>query len=182
MSSPGPGSGPDTGAGSSPESTEPADRAPEDGVGHSALVGFMSVPVSTRFPLRRSTLLMAVAFIGLATLLYFNPAQSSSPSSGVVLHTPQGDVFVPNATPVSTTPTTTMPPTTTTAVAPLTTTSQPTVPTSTTTTSTTTTTTTVPSGRGTGGGGSATSTTSSGSSGLGGSPTGAAGTTPTTAR
>jgi hypothetical protein len=156
----------DVGSVSTPRARAPWERKdPKDEVRHSALVGFMSVPVARRFPLRRSTLLMAVAFIGLATVLYFYPPQSSTDTgSGVVLHTPQGDVFVPNATPVSTTTTTattTAPPATTTTVVPSpTTTVFSTTPSTfapkSTTTTTTTTTTTVP------GGGSAATTTTSG--------------------
>ena len=155
------------------ERKDPAD----DAVRHSALVGFMSVPMSRRFPVRRSTFLMAVAFIGLATLLYFYPPQSTS--TGVVLHTPQGDVFVPNATPVNTTSTTTTAP-------PATTTTVPAVPPPTTTfpaspsTSTSTSTTTTVSGNGGSGTTGTGNTLGSGSTGTTG--TGGAGTTTTTVR
>ena len=148
---------------------ERKDPAADDAVRHSALVGFMSVPMSRRFPLRRSTFVMAVVFIGLATLLYFYPPQSTS--TGVVFHTPQGDVFVPNATPVSTTTTTTtVPPTTTTTAVPSPTTTFPTKSSPSTSTSTTTT----ASGNGTSGttgtgntlsGPGSTGTTSSGNAG-----------------
>lgn len=84
-------------------------------VKHSSLVGFMSVPVSRRFPIRRSTLLMAVAFIGFGTLLYFNPPESTGVSTGEVVHTSSGDYLVPGAIKItSTTTTTSTPPTTTT--------------------------------------------------------------------
>ena len=133
---------------------ERKDRDADDAVRHSALVGFMSVPVGRRFPLRRSTVVLVVAFAGLATLLYFNPPQSTSTGSGVVLHTPQGDVFVPNATPVSTTTTTTTaPPATTTTTVPRATTTFPTGSsngTSTSTSSSTSTTTTVSGNGGSG--------------------------------
>ena len=83
-------------------------------VQHSALVGFMSVPVHRRFPIRRSTLLLVVAFLGLGTVLYFNPPESDATAKGAVV----GGYFVPGAVAVSTTtpppPTTTVPPTTTT--------------------------------------------------------------------
>jgi hypothetical protein len=157
----------DTGSLSTPRARAPWERKdPNDEVKHSALVGFMSVPVARRFPLRRSTLVMAVAFIGLATLLYFNPPQSSTNTgSGVVLHTPQGDVFVPNAAPVNTTTTTTTAPpptTTTTDVRSPTTTTFSTTPSTSPSTSTTTTT-TLP-----GGGSAATTTTSGGPTGTNG--------------
>ena len=154
------------------ERKDPAD----DAVRHSALVGFMSVPMSRRFPIRRSTFVMAVAFVGLATLLYFYPPQSTS--SGVVLHTPQGDVFVPNATPVSTsTTTTTVPPattTTTTAVRSPTTT----FPTTSSTSTSTSTTTTV---SGNGGPGTTGPGTTLGAGSTGTTGTGGIGTTTTSA-
>ena len=68
----------------------------------------MSVPVSRRFPIRRSTLVLVVAFLGLGTVLYFNPPQSDASGKGAVV----GGYFVPGAVAVSTT--TTTPPTTTT--------------------------------------------------------------------
>ncbi|HEY5096499.1 MAG TPA: hypothetical protein VII46_00560, partial [Acidimicrobiales bacterium] len=88
-------------------------------VQHSALVGFMSVPVHRRFPIRRSTLVLVVAFLGLGTLLYFNPPQADATGKGAVV----GGYFVPGAVAVSTTTTpppttTTVPPTTTTTRAP----------------------------------------------------------------
>jgi hypothetical protein len=134
-----------------PEHPSAPTDAPEQ---YSALVGFMSVPVHPRLPIRRSTLLMVLAFIGLGTLLYFNPPQSTA--TGAVVHTPNGDYFVPGATPVDASTTTTVPPTTTTTtttarpVATTTTTGQPTttavprtVPTSTPTSLSTSTTSTV---------------------------------------
>ncbi len=106
---------------------------------HSALVGFMSVPVHPRFPIRRSTLLLVLAFLGFATLLYFNPPASTST---VVLHTPSGDYEIPGATKLpasaaTTTTTTTRPPTPSTT----TTTTTTTYPSATTTYPSTTTTT-----------------------------------------
>lgn len=150
------------------------DPAKEDEDRHSALVGFMSVPVHRRFPVRRSTLIMAVAFIGLGTLLYLFPA--SSTSTGVVVHTNNGTFFVPGATPVNPSTTTT----TTTTTRPHTTTTR--VPTTTSTTrvnpSTTTTSTQSPVSTSTtsvGGSGTTTTTTSPGSTGtstsLGGTTT-----------
>lgn len=173
-------SGSDSGSDEGSEETlsTPRARAPwerkdgaDDAVRHSALVGFMSVPMSRRFPLRRSTFVMAVAFVGLATLLYFYPPQSTS--SGVVLHTPQGDVFVPNATPVNTTTTTTTAPpaTTTTTVVPAPTTTFRTSPSTSTSTSTTTTVT------GNGGSGTTGPGTTSGAGSTGTTGTGGTGTT-----
>lgn len=102
--------------------TAPAPSAPPDPPEQkqSPLVGFMSVPVNSRLPIRRSTLLMVVAFIGLGTLLYFNPPQSTA--TGAVVHTPNGDFFVPGATKVDDSTTTTVPPTTTTTTRPVATT------------------------------------------------------------
>ena len=45
----------------------------------SPLAGFMSVPVHPRVPLRRSTVLMALAFAGSATLLALYPPESTAP-------------------------------------------------------------------------------------------------------
>ncbi len=169
------GEGPDGTAAESGSPAPPRARAPwerkdpnGDEVKHSALVGFMSVPMGRRFPIRRSTFVMAVAFIGLATLLYFNPPEAATNTgSGFVLHTSQGDVFVPNATAVSTTTTTTTPPaatTTTAAPSPTTTVFSGSLGASTTTSTSTTTT------RPTGGGAATTTTTttSAGSTGTNG--------------
>jgi hypothetical protein len=177
VSDPTGGRGPEDGSAEPGETTGStvADGAPT----HSALVGFMSVPVHRRFPIRRSTLLMAVAFVGLAVLLYFNPPQSDAQAaagSGAVFKAPDGTpYYLPNAvkvTPSTTTTTTTAPPvTTTTRATPFTTTTPSTGAGSPTTTSTTTTT-TLPPGRGTGTGSSTTTTTAG---------TGAFGATTTTA-
>jgi hypothetical protein len=154
-----------------------------DEVQHSALVGFMSVPVGRRFPLRRSTLVLVVAFLGLGTVLYFNPPQSDTVGKGAVVN----GYYVPGAVPVSTTtttttsppPATTVPPTsTTTSRAP---TSTPTAPPFTGTSTTTlgrgpTATTTTVSGGGASGT-TPTVSTSPGTSGAGGF--GGAGTTTT---
>jgi len=103
--------------GDMPDEAEPS----ADQVAHSPLVGFMSVPVHRRLPIRRSTLLMAVAFVGFGTLLYFNPADSTPAATGQVLHTPSGDFLIPGAiklpTTTTTTTTTTSPTTTTTTTA-----------------------------------------------------------------
>ena len=76
------------------------------------LFGFMSVPVSRRFPIRRSTLLMAVAFVGFGALLYSYPPQSTS--GGAFIKGSDGQTyFVPGAISASTTTTTTTSTTTT---------------------------------------------------------------------
>ncbi len=105
---------------------------------HSALVGFMSVPVHPRFPIRRSTLLLVLAFLGFATLLYFNPPASTST---VVLHTPSGDYEIPGATKLPASATTTTTTTTTRPPTPTTTTTTTTYPSASTTYPSTTTTT-----------------------------------------
>jgi cytoskeletal protein RodZ len=89
--------------GDTPDEAEPS----ADRVAHSPLVGFMSVPVHRRLPIRRSTLLMAVAFVGFGTLLYFNPPDSTPTSTGQVVHTSSGDFLVPGAIRLPTTTTTT---------------------------------------------------------------------------
>jgi hypothetical protein len=153
-----------------------ARRAPEDEeVRHSALVGFMSVPVHRRFPIRRSTLLMAAAFIGLGVVLYFNPPQSdATPATGSVIHTPDGDVFVPGAVKVTSSTTTSTPTTSTTTT---TTTTRP--PAATTSTSPRATTTTLAGGTATTSGSTTTTvaagTTTTVASGAGQSPGGGAG-------
>ena len=85
-----------------PDDERPDAEDPGRGDRQSPLAGFMSVPVHPRFPLRRSTVLMAVAFAGFATLLYLYP-----PETTAVTHT-----TVPPVAPTTTT--TTAPPTTTT--------------------------------------------------------------------
>ncbi len=145
-------------------------QSDQDEIRHSALVGFMSVPVGRRFPLRRSTVLMAVAFVGLATVLYFNPpASTSAPSGGAVV----GGYYVPGATPVSTTTTSTTSTTTTTTPPTAATTTAP-APTTQPSRSSTTTTTAAPAGgtgsggTGSGGTGPAQTTTTAGTGQLGG--------------
>ena len=107
----------------------------------SALVGFMAVPVHRLVPIRRSTLLLAAAFLGFGAWCYLYP-----PSSVVVVP-PGGAVVIPGVIPpTTTTTTTTLPPTTTT-----TTTTSPSGSSSTSTTaprSASSTTTTTPGGTG----------------------------------
>jgi hypothetical protein len=119
---------------------------PEGSRPRAPLAGFMSVPVHPKFPIRRSTLLMAVAFAGFAVLLSFYPPQSTTAnSSGSLIQGPDGKTyFVPNAVPVSTTTTTTTTVPTATTRPPIATTTIPLPTTTTTFPRSTTTTTTVP--------------------------------------
>jgi len=95
-------------------SSSPID--PDADLKHSKLVGYMSVPVHRLLPIRRSTLLMVVAFIGFGILLYLYPPQSAP----VVYTGPNGEQY--NLTPVpvttTTTSTTTTQPTTTSTTGP----------------------------------------------------------------
>jgi hypothetical protein len=118
--------GGDAGAGPDAGGQEPDDA----GQKHSALVGFMSVPVHPRLPIRRSTLLMVVAFVGFGTLWYLYPPANSAAASGSgrgsVCLAPglcRGSTNVtPAPTPTTTTTTTTTPPPPTTTATPTTTT------------------------------------------------------------
>jgi cytoskeletal protein RodZ len=110
----------------------------EDGeVMRSRLVGLMARPVSSRVTVRRSTVLMAVAFLGFGTLMAIYPPAAKATTSN-----PNSDI-VPGLVPATTTTTTTSTSTTTTTAPP---------PSSTTTTRPTTTTTRA-------GGGTSTTTT-----------------------
>ncbi len=136
--------------------TEP----PEPSVPHSALIGFMSVPVHRRLPIRRSTLLMVVAFVAFGVWYHFYPPYIAPMGS-----TGSGTSFFPGVTSTTTTTTTTRPPQTTTTTVSTSTTVPRTTTTSTlagTTTTTrppsTTTTTTL--------GGAASTTTTTGASGV----------------
>jgi hypothetical protein len=91
---------------------------------HSALVGYMSVPVHRLLPIRRSTLLLIVLFLGFGTLCYLYP-----PNTGAITCT-NGSCSV-NGSVVGTLP----PTTTTTSTAPTTTTTTTTVRPATSTTS-----------------------------------------------
>jgi hypothetical protein len=114
-------------------SSSPVD--PDADLKHSKLVGYMSVPVHRLLPIRRSTLLMIVAFIGFGILLHTYPPQSASATSaGTFIKGADGqEYFVPSATKVSIPTTTTTTPTTTPDRVPPTTTAT-TVPHSSTTT------------------------------------------------
>ena len=111
-----PGDGPPTERFPGRAAVPPTDRVP-----HSAFVGFMSVRVHRLLPIRRSTLLMAIAFLGFGTWCYFYPPYSA-PGSGTPTTVIPG--FAPPTT--TTTTTTTVPPTTTTQPAATTTVPSPT--------------------------------------------------------
>lgn len=105
------------------------DRAP-----HSRLVGLMALPISPAVPIRRSTALMLIAFLGFGTLCYlFPPSSSTTANTQSTVNGGIPGVFVP----ATTTTTTTTRPTAPTAP---TATTQPPRPTSTTPTSSSTTT------------------------------------------
>jgi hypothetical protein len=126
------GAGPDAGG----QRPDGPGRVPDDsGQKHSALVGFMSVPVHPRLPIRRSTLLMVVAFVGFGTLWYLYPPASSGAASG---STGGGRVcLAPGLCRGSTNVTPAPTPTTTTTSPPATTSTPTTTAPSTSTTSTT---------------------------------------------
>lgn len=139
---------------SSDESVEDAGPTPDDAEGvphptgevflaqppHSALVGLMAEPLSRAVPVRRSTVLMLVAFLGLGALTVLYPP---APRTVTTITTNNPNGFIPGL--LATTTTTTHPAATTTTTAP---------PVSTTTQATATTTTTL------GGAGSSTTSTS----------------------
>ncbi len=134
---------------------------PDADLKHSKLVGYMSVPVHRLLPIRRSTLLMIVAFIGFGILLHTYPPQNATATNaGTFIKGADGqEYFVPSATKVSIPTTTTTTSTTTPDRVPPTTTAT-TVPHSSTTTTyphSQTTTTVAPS--------TTTTTTTAGSSG-----------------
>jgi len=110
----------------------------EEPVPHSRLVGLMAVPISRSVPIRRSTVLMLIAFLGFGTLCYLYPPNNST-TSGTSTNGTGGipGVFVPSATTTTTHPSAT---TTTTHVGGPTTTSTSSTSTSRPTTTTTTTT------------------------------------------
>lgn len=95
-------------------SSSPID--PDEDLKHSKLVGYMSVPVHRLLPIRRSTLLMIVAFIGFGILLHLYPPQSTTATNnGTFFKGADGQLyFDPSATKVSI-PTTTTTTTSTTA-------------------------------------------------------------------
>jgi hypothetical protein len=171
--------GGDAGAGPDAGGQEPDDS----GQKHSALVGFMSVPVHPRLPIRRSTLLMVVAFVGFGTLWYLYPPASSAAASGggrgSVCLAPGLCRGSTNVTPAPTpTTTTTSPPATTSTTTATTTTTAPSTSTTTTSSPSPTTTGTSQPGAGAGGTGQTTTTTTT----LSGPGAGASGTTTSTTR
>ena len=135
-----------------PDDPRPTGEVAEAKVPHSALAGLMAEPVSRSVPVRRSTVLMVVAFLGFGTLMYLYPPTTKTFTTYTTNNPnglPTGLVPAPASTtttvPPSTTTTTTTAPsasttTTTSAVATTTTTTTPAASTSTTVGSTTTTT------------------------------------------
>ena len=78
---------------------------------HSALVGLMAEPVSRSIPVRRSTVLMLVAFLGFGTLQVLYPPAAKTVTT-ITTNNPNG--FLPGVLPTTTTTTHPAPSTTTT--------------------------------------------------------------------
>ena len=98
----------------------------------SALVGMMAEPLARSIPVRRSTVLMVVAFLGFGTLTTLYPPAAKTVTT-ITTTNPNG--ILPGLLPGSTTTTTTVPPaTTTTTTAPSAPTTTTTAPSATTTT------------------------------------------------
>ena len=104
----------------------------------SALVGLMAAPLSRSVPVRRSTVLMLIGFLGFGTLMALYP-----PTSKPAIGTANGQTVIP-LVPATTTTTTRPPATTTTTRPPTTTTSTTGSPTTTVPGATSTTTAAVP--------------------------------------
>ena len=128
--------------------TQPAPAV--DDAPHSRLVGLMALPISPSVPVRRSTVLMVVAFLGFGTLMAFYPPAAKTVNNGNSTGYPGVPIIATTTTttttPRPTTTTTTTPPTSTTATRPTTTTTRPGGGTSTTTTTRGSTTTTTKAG------------------------------------
>jgi hypothetical protein len=134
-----------------PPAPDPSDEK------HSKLVGYMSVPVYRLLPIRRSTLLLIILFLGFGTLCYLYPPASTATvitcrsdgtctaSTGTVSGVPITSTTTTTAPPSTTTTTTTHPApaatTPSTTQPPVSTTTRPTVSTTTPTTPPTTSTT-----------------------------------------
>jgi len=85
----------------SDEPTTDATPRVEEPVPHSRLVGLMAVPISRSVPIRRSTALMLVAFLGFGTLCYLYPPNPSATSGSGIPASGTGGipgVFVPSPT------------------------------------------------------------------------------------
>jgi hypothetical protein len=120
----------------------------EEPVPHSRLVGLMAVPISRSVPIRRSTALMLVAFLGFGTLGYLYPPKTST-TSGTGTSGSTGNGVIPGVFVPATSTTTTHPNAVTTTTRPAATTTTTSTSTSSTTTTTrppTTTTSTRPVG------------------------------------
>ncbi len=96
-------------------------------VPHSALVGLMAEPVARSVPIRRSTVLMLVAFVGFGILTLLYPP---APKAVTTITTTNPSGIIPGLVPATTT-TTTHPPTATTTPASTTTTAPSTTTTTT---------------------------------------------------
>jgi hypothetical protein len=105
----------------------------EEPVPHSRLVGLMAVPISRSVPIRRSTALMLVAFLGFGILGYLYPPKTST-ASGTGTSGSTGNGVIPGVFIPATSTTTTHPNA-------VTTTTRPAGPTTTTSTSSSSTTT-----------------------------------------
>jgi hypothetical protein len=120
----------------------------EEPVPHSRVVGLMAVPISRSVPIRRSTALMLVAFLGFGTLGYLYPPKTST-TSGTGTSGSTGNGVIPGVFVPATSTTTTHPNAVTTTTRPAATTTTTSTSTSSTTTTTrppTTTTSTRPVG------------------------------------
>jgi len=118
----------------------PTGEVAEAKMPHSALAGLMAEPVSRALPVRRSTVLMLVAFLGFGTLMYLYPPTTKTFTT-YTTNNPNG---LPAGLVPSATTTTTVPPPTTTTTAPSASTTTSTTTTSTTSGVSTTTTTSRP--------------------------------------
>ncbi len=133
--------------GFSAPAAQPAGPDPSDEK-HSKLVGYMSVPVHRLLPIRRSTLLLVILFLGFGTLCYLYPPASTATvitcrSDGTCTASTGTISGVPDTTSTTTTPSTTTTTTTTrpapaatppsTTQPPVSTTTRPTVSTTTST-------------------------------------------------
>ena len=93
----------------------PTGEVAEEKVPHSALAGLMAEPVSRSVPVRRSTVLILVAFLGFGTLMYLYPPTTKTFTT-YTTNNPSG--LPTGLVPAPTSTTTTVPPSTTTTTAP----------------------------------------------------------------
>jgi hypothetical protein len=97
--------GDDTGT---PDGVPPSGEVHLTPVPHSSLVGLMAEPISRTVPVRRSTVLMLVFFLGFGTLTYLYPPAGPATTT-VTTTTPGGRIpdLIPAPTTTSTHPVTT---------------------------------------------------------------------------